>query len=80
MKKVSFDVKLNNMDDVKDFINEICKHPFDAELRSGKYNVDAKSIMGVFSLDLSHPVELTISNASDKDVAAFKDAISEMIV
>ena len=44
-------VSLNKMNDIRDFTNECAKCAFDVELRSGKYVVDAKSIMGIFSLD-----------------------------
>lgn len=53
-------VKLDTINKVKDFVNELVAYPFDVDLVSGKNVVDAKSIMGIFSLDLSHPIELRI--------------------
>ncbi len=47
---------LNDIDSVRSFVSEAMMQPFDIELKSGRYTVDAKSIMGVFSLDLTKPV------------------------
>ena len=51
---------LNSIDKVKSFVNDISKFDYDFDLVSGRYVVDAKSIMGIFSLDLSKPIELNI--------------------
>ena len=53
-------IRLDTIQKVKDFVNELVSYSFDVDLVSGKYVVDAKSIMGIFSLDLSHPIELRI--------------------
>ena len=45
---------------MKSFVNDISKFNYDFDLVSGRYVVDAKSIMGIFSLDLSKPIELNI--------------------
>ena len=58
MKTVS--ISLNSIDKVKAFVNDISKYDFDFDLVSGRYVIDAKSIMGIFSLDLSKPIELNI--------------------
>ena len=58
MKKVF--ITLSSIDDVKVFVNEINMLPCDADLVSGRYTVDAKSIMGIFSLDLSKSIELDL--------------------
>lgn len=59
-------ISLSSIDDVKVFVNEINMLPFDADLVSGRYTVDAKSIMGIFSLNLSQPIELVI-HSDNKD-------------
>ena len=51
---------LNSIDKVKSFVNDISKFDYDFDLVSGRYVVDAKSIMGIFSLDLSKPIDLNI--------------------
>ena len=53
-------ISLNSIDKVKSFVNEITKFDFDFDLVSGRYVIDAKSIMGIFSLDLSKPIDLNI--------------------
>ena len=50
-------VRLNKVSDVKDFVELTSGWPWKQELRSGRYVVDAKSILGIMSLDLSKPVE-----------------------
>ena len=46
-------ISLNSIDKVKSFVNDITKFDYDFDLVSGRYVIDAKSIMGIFSLDLS---------------------------
>ena len=58
MKTVS--ISLNSIDKVKAFVNDISKYDFDFDLVSGRYDIDAKSIMGIFSLDLSKPINLNV--------------------
>lgn len=58
MKKVQ--ISLNSIDKVKSFVNDLMQFDTDFDLVSGRYVVDAKSIMGIFSLDLSKPIELNI--------------------
>ena len=53
-------ISLNSIDKVKAFVNDISKYDFDFDLVSGRYVIDAKSIMGIFSLDLSKPIDLNI--------------------
>ena len=61
-------ISLNSIDKVKAFVNDITKFETDFDLVSGRYVIDAKSIMGIFSLDLSKPIDLNIhaeNNAED---------------
>lgn len=53
-------ISLNSIDKVKAFTNDLLHFDSDFDLVSGRYVVDAKSIMGIFSLDLSKPIELCI--------------------
>lgn len=53
-------IMLNTIEDVKDFVNITNRYEFDCDLVSGRYAVDAKSIMGIFSLDLEKPVNMVI--------------------
>ncbi|HHU90832.1 MAG TPA: HPr family phosphocarrier protein [Clostridiaceae bacterium] len=56
----TFNIMLKSINDVKDFVNIVNKYDFDVDLSSGRYIVDAKSIMGIFSLDLSKPIKVEI--------------------
>ena len=64
MKSVS--ILLNTTESVKKFVNIMSSYDFTTDLRSGRYVVDAKSILGIFSLDLNKPVVLEI-NSDDCD-------------
>jgi phosphotransferase system HPr-like phosphotransfer protein len=59
-------VSLNSIDKVKTFVSDINRFDFDFDLVSGRYVIDAKSIMGIFSLDLSRPIDLNIHADGDK--------------
>ena len=60
-------ISLNSIDKVKSFVNAITQFEFDFDLISGRYVIDAKSIMGIFSLDLSKPIDLNIHAENDVD-------------
>ena len=60
-------ISLNSIDKVKAFVNDITKFDNDFDLVSGRYVIDAKSIMGIFSLDLSKPIELNIHSEGSVD-------------
>lgn len=53
-------ISLNSIDKVKSFVNDITKYDYDFDLVSGRYVIDAKSIMGIFGLDLSKDIDLNI--------------------
>lgn len=60
-------ISLNSIDKVKSFVNDLTKFDTDFDLISGRYVIDAKSIMGIFSLDLSKPIELNIHAVDNMD-------------
>lgn len=60
-------ISLNSIDKVKAFVNDITKFEADFDLVSGRYVIDAKSIMGIFSLDLSKPIDLNIHAEDNVD-------------
>lgn len=57
-----FQVQFKSINDVKDFVRIVNEFPCDVDLASGRYVVDAKSIMGIFSLDLAKPIDVEIHN------------------
>ena len=75
MKK--FKVLSGSINDVKNFVNIVTKYDYDVDLISGRYVVDAKSIMGIFSLDLTQPIDVEIHS---DDCDAFVDEIKPYIV
>ncbi len=70
---------LNSIDKVKAFVNDITKFDSDFDLVSGRYVIDAKSIMGIFSLDLSKDIDLNIHSEDNIDdiLAVLKPYIVE---
>ncbi len=60
-------ISLNSIDRVKSFVNTITQFDYDFDLISGRYVIDAKSIMGIFSLDLSKPIDLAIHSEAHMD-------------
>ena len=71
-------ISLDSIDKVKSFVNTLTKFDDDFDLVSGRYVIDAKSIMGIFSLDLSRPIELNI-HASD-NIDAIMEALTPYLV
>lgn len=70
-------IKLDSISDVKEFVTAVSMCDFEVDLISGRYTVDAKSIMGIFSLDLSNAIELI---AYTDDTQALFGQISKFIV
>ena len=71
-------ISLNSIDKVKSFVNEIARFDVDFDLVSGRYVIDAKSIMGIFSLDLSKPIDLNIH--AEDNIDAVMDVIKAYVV
>lgn len=72
-----FELMLGSINDVKDFVNIVSKYDFDVDLTSGRYVVDAKSIMGIFSLDLSKPIKVEVRS---EDCDEFIDELKKFII
>lgn len=67
-------ISLNSIEKVKAFVNEIAKFECDFDLISGRYIIDAKSIMGIFSLDLSQQIMLKI-HADEQEIPAILESL-----
>ncbi len=76
MKKVL--VSLNSIDKVKSFVKDISEFENDFDLISGRYVIDAKSMLGIFSLDLSKPIELSV-HADDEEADAIIEKLSSYL-
>lgn len=73
----SVNILLSSIEDVRNFTNIVGKYDIDVDLSSGRYIVDAKSIMGIFSLDLLKPIVLT---AHSDDCDALMSELKQFIV
>ena len=72
----TFNVLLGSINDVKKFVNIVSKYDYEIDLSSGRYVVDAKSIMGIFSLDLSKPIKVEIHS---DDCKALTDELAPFV-
>ncbi len=70
-------IRLSTIPQVQSFINTVSRFTSDVDLSSGRYVVDAKSIMGIFSLNLMQPITLTAEGADEDEVI---EAIADLIV
>jgi len=73
-------VNLDSINRIKRFVEIINESKIDAELVSGRYVVDAKSIMGIFSLDLIHPLQLNIFVETKEEFEDIYNKLNEFIV
>ncbi len=70
-------VKIDTIEKVKDFVNKVNTFNGDVDLKSDRYTIDAKSIMGIFSLDLTKELTLVFSDDFTKVKETLKDFIVE---
>lgn len=73
----TFNIKLSTIEDIRKFVEIVTRLDYDVDLSSGRYVVDAKSIMGIFSLDLMNSIQLT---AHTENADALKEALAAYIV
>ena len=73
-------VRLSSIQDVRSFVDIVTKYNMDIDLSSGRYVVDAKSIMGIFSLDLLNPNKLSAQSDKEEDVKALMEDLKAYIV
>ena len=76
---MTLNIKLREINDVYKLVNILVGFEGDVDLESGKYKVDGKSILGIFSLDLRQPIKLTYASekGADKLCEQLKDLIVE---
>ena len=77
MKAVN--IKLSLAENVKTFVNIVNKYPYDVDLRAGRHVVDAKSILGIFSLDLSKPIAMEVYDDACDDLLEEYQALHHLI-
>lgn len=76
----SIEVLLNSVNKVKNFNNIVCSYDCEFDLVSGRYVIDAKSIMGTFSLDLSKIIELRIHTEDSDLIADIENNLEAFII
>lgn len=76
----TFNISINTIDKVKRFVNLTNKCEADTDIISGRLLVDAKSIMGIFSMDLTRPMLLKIHESDPKKLQEYKEMFGEFIV
>ena len=72
----SFQITLSSISDVKRFVDAATRVPCDIDVCSGRYTVNGKSIMGLFSIDLSEPVQVTF-HGTEEEAAAFRAQLED---
>ena len=75
----TINISLNSIEKVKTFVNLINRFDYDFDLVSGRYVIDAKSIMGIFSLDLSKPITLNIHADDEQADSIIKELTSYLV-
>ena len=77
-RKMTFNIKLKEINDVYKLVNILVGFEGDVDLESGKYKVDGKSILGIFSLDLRQPIKLTYNE--EKGADKLREQLKDLIV
>ena len=72
-------IRMSTIEDVKHFVTEANAQVSDIDVVSGRYLVDAKSLLGLFSLDLTKPVDVVV-HGLPADRAKFAQAIDRLVV
>ncbi|MBR0401002.1 MAG: HPr family phosphocarrier protein [Lachnospiraceae bacterium] len=72
-------IRLESVEQIKKFVNTVAVYDCDFDLESGRYVIDAKSIMGIFSLDLLHPTSLIIHSNDEAEIAKIREDLAEFI-
>lgn len=75
--KNKFSVKLNNIETLKNFISDVSKFESNIDAIRGRYVIDAKSIMGMFSIDLSKPVDILIYSDNERELEKFEEIMKK---
>lgn len=76
----TFNISINTIDKVKRFVNLTNKCEIDTDIISGRLIIDAKSIMGIFGMDLTRPMILKIHESDQKKLQKYKEMFGEFII
>ena len=75
--KLEMTIILNDVNKIKKFCNEVLKFESDIDLVKGRYIIDAKSTIGVFTLDLSTPVDVVLHSNDKEEIKLFTNIMKE---
>ncbi|MPM80794.1 hypothetical protein SDC9_127844 [bioreactor metagenome] len=75
----SFSIQLGSVNDVKEFVEAASRLPCDVDVLKGRYVVDGKSIMGMFSINLAGPITVHVQG-TEADTAALKERAARFLV
>ena len=78
MKKIQ--IRLVTIEDIRNFVNTLAKYSIELDLHQGRYTVDARSLMGIFSLDLLKPVDFIVNSDDESVVNAVLDDVKTWTV
>ena len=70
-------INLNEVTKVNKFVNKVSKFESDIDIISGRYICDAKSLLAVFSYDLSKPVNIEIHSDNEEEIKRFNEVMEE---
>ena len=73
-------IKLSTIEDVRNFVSTLAKYNIDLDLKSGRYTVDARSLMGIFSLDLLKAIDFIIHSDDEKTISSILNDVTVWIV
>ena len=73
-------ISLNSIDKVKSFVNDLSRFDVDFDLVSGRYVIDAKSFMGIFSLDLLKPIDLNIHAEAEPVISEIMSVLTPYLI
>ncbi len=74
-------VVVDTIDKIKEFVNVAMSSKLETiDVKRGRFTVDARSIMGIFSLNVSEPVDVVVENGNDTDIEEFFNAIEKFVV
>lgn len=78
MKKIT--IKINNIEDIKKFQDEITKFETDIDITRGRYIIDAKSMLGILTIDLSKPIDVVLHTNDETEINNFKEIMKQFQV
>ena len=80
MAQSKFLVEIRTIDNAKKFVAIVRKFHEEVDIKQGRYTIDGKSIMGLFSLDITKPIWVEIKTHDSKRIVEFYHRMEEFVV